>query len=62
MPKSSQPQQRQLPAWTIEHAGTAPMIRREKVALVLFFFVNFMALGYLIASIVGYVEMRGVFA
>ena len=62
MPKSAQPAKHQLPAWTIEHASTAPISRREKVALVLFFFVMFMALGYLIASIVGYVEMRGVFA
>ncbi|MDH1333241.1 hypothetical protein N5D77_05945 [Comamonas thiooxydans] len=62
MPKSSKTQKPQLPSWTIEHAGNAPMSRREKVAVVLFFFVMLMALSFLIASITGYVEMRGVFA
>jgi hypothetical protein len=62
MPKSSKTQQPQLPSWTIEHAGNAPMSRCEKVAVVLFFFVMLMALSFLIASITGYVEMRGVFA
>ena len=62
MPKSAQPEKHQLPAWTIEHASTAPMSRREKLALVLFFFVLLMTLSFLIAAITGYVEMRGVFA
>lgn len=61
MPKTTQPQQRPLPAWTIEHAGTAPMSRREKLALTLFIFVLLMALGFLIAAITGYAEMRSVF-
>lgn len=62
MPKSTQPAKHQLPAWTIEQASTAPMTLREKLAVVLFFFVLIMALGFLIAAITGYVEMRGVFA
>lgn len=61
MPKTTQPQQRPLPSWTIEHASTAPMSRREKLALTLFIFVLLMALGFLIAAITGYAEMRAVF-
>lgn len=61
MPKTNRPRQRPLPAWTIEHASTAPMSRREKVALTLFIFVLLMALGFLIAAITGYAEMRSVF-
>ena len=61
MTKSSESQQRPLPAWTIEHASTAPMSRREKLALTLFIFVLLMALGFLVAAITGYAEMRSVF-
>ena len=62
MPKSTQPLKHQLPSWTIEHASTAPVSRREKLALVIFFFMLLMALSFLIAAITGYEEMRGVFA
>lgn len=61
MPKPSQPSQRPLPTWTIEHASTTPISRREKLALVLFFFVLLMVLSFLIAAIVGYAEMHSVF-
>lgn len=61
MPKSAQPAKHQLPAWTIEHASTTPISLREKLALMLFIFVLLMALGFLIAAITGYVEMRSVF-
>ena len=37
------------------------MSRREKLALTLFIFVLLMALGFLIAAITGYAEMRSVF-
>lgn len=61
MPKTTRTQPRPLPAWTIEHAGTAPMSRSAKLALTIFIFVLFMALGFLIAAVTGYVEMRSVF-
>jgi hypothetical protein len=61
MSKTTQPKQRPLPTWTIEHASTAPATRREKLALTLFIFVLLMALGFLVAAITGYVEMRSVF-
>lgn len=57
MPKPKAPSCYFAPG-TIEHSKT-PMSKMEKTAVLLFLFLMLMLLSYCIASIYGYVELRG---